>query len=84
MEPLRWVVADPRRAPVKRTASAASHEGAQVVLNHGRVVVFMSDDDGFEYLTASSRPEPTTPRPRPTRTCSMQAFSAARFPGMVA
>lgn len=51
-----WVVEtdplEPDSPPVKRTALGRfTHEGAQVVLNpDGRIVVFMGDDDDFEYL----------------------------------
>lgn len=51
-----WVVEidplDPTAKPVKRTALGRfTHEGAQVIVApSGHVVVFMGDDDDFEYL----------------------------------
>ena len=66
-----------RRKPVKRTALGRfTHEGAQVaVAPDGRVVVFMGDDDDFEYLYRFVTREAVEPRPtaRPTRTCSTRA-----------
>jgi secreted PhoX family phosphatase len=62
-----WVVEidpyDPQSKPVKRTAlGRMSHEASTVVLNKdGRVVVYMGDDDYFEYMYRLRATTPMAP-----------------------
>ena len=72
----------PTSKPVKRTAlGRMSHEASTVVLNKdGRVVVYMGDDDYFEYMyrfvsNKALRPRRTRP---PAATCSMTACCRSR------
>ncbi|NEH60486.1 DUF839 domain-containing protein [Rhizobium leguminosarum] len=65
-----WVVEidpfDPSAKPVKRTSlGRMTHEGAQCcVAPDGRVVVFMGDDDDFEYIYRFVTRDPWNPNDR--------------------
>jgi hypothetical protein len=76
---------DPAARPIKRTAlGRMTHEGAQIsVAPDGRVVVFMGDDDDFEYLyrfVTEGKYNPTIGPP--TRTCLITAH--CRLPNSAA
>jgi secreted PhoX family phosphatase len=82
-----WVVEidpyDPGRAPVKHTALGRfKHEGAAVTLAaDGRVVVFMGDDESFEYIYKFVSRDAYVPgrREASMRLLEAGALYAARF-----
>jgi secreted PhoX family phosphatase len=80
-----WVVEidplDPTAKPVKRTALGRfTHEGAQVIVApSGHVVVFMGDDDDFEYLLSLRHPRQVQPgRPRGQQGFARQRHAVGR------